>query len=280
MLSSKQNRQKSPLLFKIVQLKTTGLSRLSPKPFLSTVLLRQVAKRYVKAAIRKAFQVENDQRLLWRCNSGMSAGKLRGYSEPEVVMAGVCECGSDMNISNMEASNIPHCYSDLLSCVQSVVCTCSFSWMIFACVHTEVPSCSSSYCMCLLLWNRCKRFVQKVRRTYELPINTWKVPIIFSHQENVNENQRARDYFTHPRMTEMKKAHDTRDIEPRAWKIADESLTLPCHCKKVAQQCLNAIKGPDRSVWTALLVVAVYWQRQKCLLGQLLLLFSAAVLTK
>jgi hypothetical protein len=45
------------------------------------------------------------------------------------------------------------------------------------------------------------------------------VPIIFSHQGNVNENQRERDYFTCPRMTEMEKADDTPDIEPRAGKV-------------------------------------------------------------
>lgn len=43
---------------------------------------------------------------------------------------------------------------------------------------------------------------------------------------------RERDYFTHPRMTEMKKADGTFDIELGAGKVADESLTLPCHCKK------------------------------------------------
>lgn len=43
---------------------------------------------------------------------------------------------------------------------------------------------------------------------------------------------RERDYFTHPRMTEMRKADDTFDIEPRAGKVANESLTLPRHSRK------------------------------------------------
>lgn len=38
----------------------------------------------------------------------------------------------------MEATDIVHVYSDLFGWAQGAMCTCCFSWTVFARVHTEV----------------------------------------------------------------------------------------------------------------------------------------------